>query len=359
MSIPEEFARRIAEFPVRLRSLIEAELAAGNEIVELAICFPAPPAGAYVKLARPISTRARKSGKGLDFYERDTSSHSGEFTDAKRFFFVLEPPLPPPPEPDMSTIRATVQARTSAPWTAERRPARRESGQRKSHADALPTVASPVTPPPREPQSAVDRFRESMKIDHEKWHDGIGYDLDILKTATPEELVEIENLLVSRGATDWRDVEALALLNSPRAVELLRNALASGDHRLAAAVMTYAPALVSDEERASRLVAALEGSAIYGGLTQTLSLVEAFHPPRVVDALFRGVLQRDGETAVHFAAMLMFLHGKAKSAFDWDQRPFFLKFNTEDRAQREALFRELCRLVRIDADKALGRDGNS
>jgi hypothetical protein len=177
MSIPEEFARRIVEFPVELRSLIEAELAAGNEIVELASCFPAPPAGAYVKLARPVSTRARKPGKGLEFYERNSSSHSGEFTDANRFFFVLEPPLPPPFEPDMSAIRAAIQAGQAVPRPGKRKPARRRSGQRKRQVDALPSAASPVTPPPRKPQAAVDRFRESMKIDYEKWHDGIGYDL--------------------------------------------------------------------------------------------------------------------------------------------------------------------------------------
>jgi hypothetical protein len=198
-----------------------------------------------------------------------------------------------------------------------------------------------------------------MKLDHEKWHDGIGYDLDILRTATPEELVEIEDMLVSRDAADWRDVEALALLNSPRAIERLRTALASGDHRLAVAVMTHAPALVSDEERTARLVAALEGATVYGGLTQALLQVEAFHPPRVVEALFRGVLGRNGETAVLFAAMLAFLHGKAESAFDWDQRPFFLKFDTADRAQREALVHELCRFLGVDPGDALGRDGDS
>ena len=337
MAIPEEFAPRVTEFPVELRSLIEAELAAGNEIVELASCFPAPPAGAYVKLARPVSTRARESGGGLDFRERNLPSHFGEFADAERLFFVLEPPLPPPSEPDMDAIRAAMQARQSS----DRRP-----GQRGSQVDVLRMAAIPSTPPSKELRSAVDRFRESMKIDYEKWHDGTGYDLDILKTAMPEELVEIENLLVNRGVVDWRDVQALAVLNSPRAKVLLRKTLAGADHRLAVAVMTYAPGVMSDEERAARLVAALEGSAVYEGLTQALLLVEGFHPTPVIDALFRGLLTRDGKTAVSFAAMLMFLHGKADSAFDWAHRPFFLEFNTEDRSRREELVRELCRRIR-------------
>ena len=186
-----------------------------------------------------------------------------------------------------------------------------------------------------------------MICNYEKWHDGIGYDLDILKTATPEELIEIENLLVSRGIHDWRDVEALAALNSPGARVLLRKALTSGNHQISSAVISYAPDLLSDEERARMLVAALNSSKIYEGLTQTLLEVEEFHPPEIVEALLRGVLERDGETAMQFAAMLMFIHGKATSSFDWELRPFFLKFLTDDRAERKALYLELCARIGV------------
>ena len=87
----------LAKFPVALRTLIETELASGNSIVEIGHSFPAPPAGAYIKLASIVSTRARDNGDGLSFYDRNNSSYSGEFTDAKRFYFVLEPPIRHPP----------------------------------------------------------------------------------------------------------------------------------------------------------------------------------------------------------------------------------------------------------------------
>ena len=86
----------IAAFPASLRKLIEAELQAGNKIAELSSTFPAPPAGAYVKLENPVIIRLRKPARGVDFSDRNSSSYSGEFTDAKRFYFVLEPPHPPP-----------------------------------------------------------------------------------------------------------------------------------------------------------------------------------------------------------------------------------------------------------------------
>ena len=309
---------RLADFPPVLRALIDAELAAGNEIVQVGSTFPAPPAGAYVRLARRVTTRPRESGGGLAFYDRNTSIYSGEFTDARRFYFVLEPPDPPPAPPDMDAIRAAIRARQGVP------------------------DPPPPPPPPPPAGSAADRFARSMEIDYEKWHDGIGYDLEILRAASPEDRAEIERLVLARGAKDWRDVEALAALGTPAAHAALRKALRSRDHEVRTAVHEYAPALVSDAERTASLVHALERADFYGGLTQALRQVERFHPPEIMEALLRGLRDRSGGVAVHFAAMLMYLHGKADSAFDMAQRPFFLRCATPDPAARARAIRELC-----------------
>jgi hypothetical protein len=68
----------------------------------------------------------------------------------------------------------------------------------------------------------------------------------------------------------------------------------------------------------------------------------------VVEALLRGALVRDGEGAVHFAALAMYVHGKAEEPFDWSQRPFFLRFHTSRVLERRAVFVELCEKIRID-----------
>lgn len=114
MEVPTPVPKEIAAFPPALRALIEDELRAGNKIVELSSTFPAPPAGAYVMLAHPVSTRPRKSSTEVTFFERRSSSHSGEFADAQGFYFVLEPPRPPESEPDMNAIRAELEARERA-----------------------------------------------------------------------------------------------------------------------------------------------------------------------------------------------------------------------------------------------------
>lgn len=90
---PEQ-KRVLASFPRALRGLIAAELAAGNAITELGHGLPAPPVGAFCRLARRVGTCPRASSEELDFFERNSLGYSGEFTDARRFFFVLEPPNP-------------------------------------------------------------------------------------------------------------------------------------------------------------------------------------------------------------------------------------------------------------------------
>ena len=197
--------------------------------------------------------------------------------------------------------------------------------------------------------AAIDRFLRSLVIDYEKWHDGIGFDVDALREATPTERTFAESQLDARR--DWRDVEALALLaelGSESAEHALKDALRSGSHEIRLAVVRYAPNLVEGRARTESLVHALESAAPFEGLDATLSEVERFHPPAVVDALWRLLATRPGDVAVHYAAMLAFIYRKVESSFDWSLRPLFLKFNTESDAERRAAIVELRTLVGAD-----------
>lgn len=202
-------------------------------------------------------------------------------------------------------------------------------------------------------EPAVERFRRSMTIDHEKWHDGIGYDLEALAVANDVERQGIEQLLLARGVQDWRDVEALATLDTSGARAALQEAARRANAEVRVALLQRAPYVFDDAGRVAALVDALEHAEAYGGLTQALLQVEEFHPPAVIDALFHGVLRRDGETAVHLVAMLMFCHGRAESSFDWEQRPYFLRFHTEDPVEREGMFRDLCARLGVSAERYL------
>jgi len=184
--------------------------------------------------------------------------------------------------------------------------------------------------------SPLRRFKRSMVRDQEKWREGIGYDLDALAEASAEERASIETILLHRGTLAWYDIEALAALDTAAARQAVLDALHDPDAEVRVAVSRFAPDLIGAEARSAALVHGIETAEIFGGLTAVLLEVEEFHPPAVMDALMRGVEQREGEVAMHYAAMLLFLHGQASEPFDWDQRPFFLQFHTEDPGERQA-----------------------
>lgn len=323
--IPEKFQKQIDEFPVGLRQLLDAELAVGNSILEMRYTHPAPPIGACVVLANPVSTRPRNTANGIDFRSANSSLYSGRFGDADERYFILEAPLPPPEELSMDAIRDAHTAR-SAPDA----PGRNEIEKTGN--------------------TLVDAFRATMHIDYEKWHDGIGFEIKLLANATEAE----RNMIVPHliPPIGWREVEALAAINNETAISALRRASEYGDAEVQAAVTQYAPWLFNEDERASLLLDALKHAAFYAGLTSTLDQVADYHPPIIVDALFRGLFERTGEVATHFAAMLMFVHGKSDDIFDWDMRPLFLQFNDDIPARRRA-FPELCAVLGIDADEKL------
>lgn len=111
MTFTSDELKELARFPDLLRALIEAELEAGNTVVELGHGHPAAPNGAYIKLTNQVSTRPRATGDGLRFRERKGLGHSDEFTDETGHFFVLEAAGPPPPDPDMDAIREELAER--------------------------------------------------------------------------------------------------------------------------------------------------------------------------------------------------------------------------------------------------------
>ncbi len=330
-SIPPRFAGDVARLPAALRAIVEAELAVGNEIREALSGFPVAPVGVGIRFMRALSVLPPSAAAGACPCRFPNWDGSGGYSDEPGRSFVLGPPVRPPDPPGTEETRA---ARTSPAVSAS----------------LLKRLIRAVTD-----DSPLARFEQSLIIDYEKWHDGIGYDLEAIREASPEERAAIEARLLQRGARDWRDVEALAVLNSPQAREALRMAMVSRDQEVALAVARHAPDVLTEAERVALIVRGLEQATFYGGLSQALDQAADCHPAAVIEALLHGALKRDGDIAVHFAAMLMFLHGRAKTAFEMEQRPFFLTFNTPDRAAREAAFRELCRKIGVEASRYLTR----
>ena len=199
--------------------------------------------------------------------------------------------------------------------------------------------------------SSLQRFIKSMAIDYEKWHDGIGYDLEAIKQASPDERIKIEQILVDHTPKDWRDIEALAQISTPKAKEAIKKAIRDPNPKVQIAVARFAPKLISDSQKTQSLVRILQNEEIFNGLSQALDEVEEYHPEEIKEELIKGLLSREGEVAVLFGAMLFYIYGKAKEPFDMNQRPFFLTFNTESKTERLAAFLELCKQLKINSEK--------
>jgi len=205
---------------------------------------------------------------------------------------------------------------------------------------------------------AANRFLASMTITFDMWHDGEGYDLTALAGISPSERAAIEDILIRHQPRDWRDIEALAAFDSAPARDAIVAALEHPDPQVRHEAMRYAGGKADPVKREARLIDALRTRGLYHGLSEAIDEAAEFHPPGVIEALLDGALHRDGEAAVHFAALLFFLHGKAAEPFDWGQRPFFLRFQTADRRERGAVFRALCATIGVDAGRYL-RPGES
>lgn len=307
-----------AGLPSALLALLEAERAAGNRVLAVESGFPAPPAGFYVQLERPVGTRSAHAQDGLEYRRWPNWKGAHGYTDATGHHFLLNPPLPPPLDPLM-------------------------------HRDEPAYPPRAACPPAARPHDLLERFLQSLNIDYEKWRDGIGYDLEALAALDGEARQDAERLILGRGARDWRDVEALAHLDTPSSRGALRQAAEEGTAAVRTAVLHYAPDLLLQDDRTRALVAALDTAAPFDGLSQAIDAVVEQHPPAVLDALWRGLQAREGDVAVHFAALLTYLYGQAETPFDLEQRPFFLTFNTEDADERARAVASLRRRLGLES----------
>ena len=190
-------------------------------------------------------------------------------------------------------------------------------------------------------ESMYDRFRASAHLHAGNWRDP-EHDLEAIRLANLEERTAIEQFLIARGIQHFIDAEALALLDTPTAQQALLQAFHSGSPELRAAIVRVAPQLISNDEQLTELLQRVDECDAYKGLDLTLQQLEANHPPSIVEAMLRRIVRDPGVVAVHYAALLLYLFDKASSPFDWEKRPFFLRFNAGDEADRRQAFVELC-----------------
>lgn len=346
MNLSERLAEHIPRLPPELKQLLDAELAAGNEVIDLELGRGPDQGKVALILNHPFRCRQGAAPAGIKYREiKNADPLIFEFyTPGGRFSLVTAKFKPVVLDTSFHGPKSPNEAHA-----AHMKKYAKEAEAAAANRD--PEIAAP--PANVKLSDAGMRFLESMKLTAGMLHDGIGYDLDALDEASKSDRDAIEAILINHHSRDWRDIEALAEIDSPQARAIVEAALKSPDAKVRREAMQHAGDKADPKEREKTLIKILETTGLYDGLSEAIDEVEEFHPPAVIETLLRGALNRDGEAAIHFAAMLFFLRGKADEPFDWNHRPFFLRFDTSDRAERKAVFRELCETIGVDPKKYL------
>jgi len=205
---------------------------------------------------------------------------------------------------------------------------------------------------PGSPGEAYLKFTASMVMDFDKWHDGIGYDLDALKMCGESERESILAMLVGRlrsGSDEWRDVEALEFLGGSKAMDAIRAAMKRGSAEIRVRAAEALARMGEKEHLEEQILRALDLAGSFDGLSATLDAAAECPTPRVKAKLLETAVESaDSTVRVNAAGLVLYLAGKAKEPFDWDHRPLFLRFGEEDRNERMAAYRELCRRIGVE-----------
>jgi hypothetical protein len=197
---------------------------------------------------------------------------------------------------------------------------------------------------------ALEKFLQSMKIGYAEWHDGTSYDLNALKELSGEEVEQVEELLISRKDQDWRDIEALAALKTPRAIEALQECLRSKNIDVRLFAVRYLKEMNIVDRVEEVVVNTLPATKIGQGMTYALALAKDYPTEGIKQKLVWCCLHGNDDIRIHCAAMALFLHGKAASEFDNSQRIIF-KFGIKDKAKRIEAFPELCQIIGVNPDQ--------
>lgn len=187
--------------------------------------------------------------------------------------------------------------------------------------------------PKPEPSAAFRRFKKSMVIDYNKWHDGEPYDIPALAEITPEERDQLVDEIIANASLDWRDVEALRALGTPKAIARVGMA-AKRQHDGAGAEALEAEIERNgwSSETEQRLIVMLQRMKSMSGAADRLYWICEEHPtPAVMAQLLRNA--RDAEPVLRYSAgaFLLYLTGHSDDWYGFGEyRPRLLDLNTND-----------------------------
>lgn len=195
----------------------------------------------------------------------------------------------------------------------------------------------------RQSESAWKRFRDSMTIGYEQWHDGIGYDLEALDDLDEKGKRDAEQILIARASNDWRDLEALDRLETPGADAAILGVRTTADPEMRLRAHVYGPRSTQDQLD-DAIVYALENAEPFAGLVLALRLARENPSERVKHVLWSKVKNRC-TISYHAAETLALMAGVINDEFDMTHRDLFLRMQSEESEDRQQALQEFEQLV--------------
>lgn len=189
--------------------------------------------------------------------------------------------------------------------------------------------------PPKTPSPAYTRFKQSMIIDYGKWRDGEPYDIAALADVSDDERNILSDEICEKSSLDWRDVEALRALGTPKAIaRVARAAERQHDGGGAEALLTEIESGGWTEASEKRVIEMLEHMESMTGASDRLyDLCEHHQTPAILKQLMRNArIQSDPTMRYSSGAFLLYLAGHVDSryVFDTEHRPHLLDLNSDD-----------------------------
>lgn len=211
--------------------------------------------------------------------------------------------------------------------------------------------------PPRNPSPAYTRFKKSTILDYDAWHDGEPYDIAALADVTAEERDLLTDELCEKSSLDWRDVEALRALATPKALKRVGAAAETQTDGGGIEAFFDDVAQGWSPEVEARFIEKLERvQSMTGALDRLYDIAEAHPTPAVIAQLLRNArIHSDPVVRYSMGAFLLELTGHADTRHTMDEaiRPHLLDLNSADYATYTAAVAWLSEKV-ADPQRNLG-----
>ena len=179
-----------------------------------------------------------------------------------------------------------------------------------------------------------------MNIDYDAWKEGTPYDTAALAEITSDERDALTDELCAKSSLDWRDVEALRALSTPKALQ--RVGIAAERQTDGGGIEAFFDEVERGwtPELEARFIEKLERvQSVTGAPDRLYEIADAHHTPAVMEQLLRNArIHSDPTVRYSMGAFLLELTGHAHSRYTFDEniRPHLLNLNSADYKEYKA-----------------------